>query len=90
MQDEQNEGRPQRVTNGTPPLGRYYEVEGRRLFVHRSGSGEPPVVFLAGAGTVGLDYLIAQEKAAQLSTSVLYAPAAGGVTPSSSRALRLK
>jgi|ERR1041384_956494 pimeloyl-ACP methyl ester carboxylesterase len=64
--------RAKRVTDATPPLGRYYEVEGRRLLFHRSGIGEPPVVFLAGAGTVGLDYLIAQEKAAQFSTSVLY------------------
>ena len=60
------------MTDATPPLGRYYDVEGRRLLVHRSGGGEPPVVFLAGAGTVGLDYLIAQEKAGELSTSVLY------------------
>jgi pimeloyl-ACP methyl ester carboxylesterase len=63
---------------GRPPLGRYYDVEGRRLLVYRSGSGEPPVVFLAGAGTVGLDYLIVQEKAAQLSTSVLYDRAGSG------------
>ena len=78
MQQERNEGRPKRVTDATPPMGRYYEVEGRRLLVHRSGSGEPPVVFLAGAGTVGLDYLIAQEKAAQVSTSVLYDRAGSG------------
>ena len=78
MQHEQHGGRPKRVTDATPPLGRYYDVEGRRLLVHRSGSGGPPVVFLAGAGTVGLDYLIAQEKAAQLSTSVLYDRAGSG------------
>ncbi|HZM91576.1 MAG TPA: alpha/beta hydrolase [Blastocatellia bacterium] len=78
MQQEQHGGLPKRVTNATPPLGRYYDVDGRRLLVHLSGSGEPPVVFLAGAGTVGLDYLIAQEKAAQLSTSVLYDRAGSG------------
>src|SRR5438552_3861317 len=72
MQDEQHAERLETVTDTTSPVGRYYEVAGRRLLVHRSGSGEPPVVFLAGAGTVGLDYLIAQEKAAQFSTSVLY------------------
>ena len=67
---EQHAERLETVTDATPPVGRYYEVAGRRLLVHRSGSGEPSVVFLAGAGTVGLDYLIAQEKAAQFSTSV--------------------
>src|SRR5436190_103770 len=78
MQHTQQEGRLETVTDATPPMGRYYDVAGRRLLVHRSGSGEPPVVFLAGAGTVGLDYLIAQERAAQFSTSVLYDRAGSG------------
>lgn len=73
MQPKQQSGdRAKRATDSTPPLGRYYDVDGRRLFVHVSGSGNPPVVFLAGAGTVGLDYLNVQEKAAELSTSLLY------------------
>jgi len=70
--------RPKRVTDATPPLGRYYDVEGRRLFVHRSGSGEPPVVLLAGAGTVGLDYLIIPP---------IWAPAAAQVGPGYQQAL---
>ena len=78
MQRKQSGGRAKRATDSTPPLGRYYDVEGRRLFVHRSGSGNPPVVFLAGAGTVGLDYLNVQEKAAELSTSLLYDRAGSG------------
>jgi hypothetical protein len=41
----------------SPPLGRLYELDGRHLLLHRSGSGEPPVVFLPGAGMVGLDFL---------------------------------
>jgi pimeloyl-ACP methyl ester carboxylesterase len=40
--------------------------------LHRSGTGNPAVVFLAGAGAVGLDYLNVQERAAGLATSVLY------------------
>ena len=64
--------------NNTLPLGCYYNVTGRRLFVHQSGSGNPPVVFLAGAGTVGLDYLNVQEEAAELSTSLLYDRAGTG------------
>ena len=55
-----------------PPLGRLYDLAGRRLWLHRSGQGRPAVVFLAGAGTVGLDYLNVQRRASQLTTSVLY------------------
>jgi pimeloyl-ACP methyl ester carboxylesterase len=55
-----------------PPLGRYYDVAGRRVLLHRSGSGAPTVVFLAGAGGVGLDYWNVQQKAAELTTSVVY------------------
>ena len=72
-----------RATRPTPrrpgaPLGRYYEVEGRRLLLHRSGSGSPAVVILPGAGTVGLDYLSVQERAAKLTTSVVYDRAGTG------------
>ena len=78
MQREQAGSRHKRVTDATPPLGGYFDAQGRRLLVHRSGSGEPPVVFLAGAGTVGLDYLNVQKKAAELSTGVLYDRAGTG------------
>jgi pimeloyl-ACP methyl ester carboxylesterase len=66
------------MTAEAPPLGRYYEVAGRQLLLHRSGSGSPAVVFLPGAGAVGLDYLNVQERAATLSTSVLYDRAGTG------------
>ncbi|GAB2875794.1 alpha/beta fold hydrolase [Streptomyces mayteni] len=56
----------------SPPLGRFHEVGGRRLLLHRAGAGSPSVVFLAGGGTVGLDYWGVQERAAKLTTSVLY------------------
>jgi pimeloyl-ACP methyl ester carboxylesterase len=55
-----------------PPLGRYHDVGGRHMLLHRSGGGSPAVVFLPGAGAVGLDYLNVQERAAELTTSVLY------------------
>jgi pimeloyl-ACP methyl ester carboxylesterase len=55
-----------------PPLGQRYQVDGRGLMLHRSGSGKPAVVFLPGAGLVGLDYLELQERTAELTTSVLY------------------
>jgi len=72
MQPERSGGRPDTTTEATPPPGRYYEVGGRRLLLHRSGSGSPAVVFLPGGGAVGLDYLNVQERAAALTTSVLY------------------
>jgi pimeloyl-ACP methyl ester carboxylesterase len=66
------------MTSQAPPLGRYYEVAGRRLLLHRSGSGNPSVVLLPGAGAVGLDYLNVQERAARLTTSVVYDRAGTG------------
>jgi pimeloyl-ACP methyl ester carboxylesterase len=55
-----------------PPLGQFYEVGGRRLWLHRSGRGGPAVVFLPGASAVGLDYLNVGDQAAEFTTSVLY------------------
>ncbi len=68
----------ERAAGATPPIGGYYQVGGRRLFLHRSGSGAPSVVFLAGAGAVGLDYLNVHDLAAELTTSVIYDRAGNG------------
>lgn len=40
----------------TMPRGTGYEVGGRRIALYRAGDGDPPVVFLPGAGLVGLEY----------------------------------
>ncbi|MEV5707674.1 alpha/beta hydrolase [Actinoallomurus sp. NPDC052274] len=61
-----------------PPLGRLYEVGGRRLMLHRSGAGEPAVVLLPGAGLVGLDYVNLHDRVARLTTGVLYDRAGTG------------
>jgi len=53
-------------------LGQMYEAGGRRLWLHRSGTGGPSVVFLPGASAVGLDYLNLHERVAGYTTSVLY------------------
>jgi pimeloyl-ACP methyl ester carboxylesterase len=58
--------------------GRLLDVGGRRLFLHSSGSGGPAVVFLPGAGLVGLDFLNVQQRAGELTTSVLYDRAGTG------------
>ena len=60
------------------PLGRLYEADGRRLMLHRSGTGGPAVVFLPGAALVGLDYVNLHDRVAELTTSVLYDRAGTG------------
>ncbi|MEV0252093.1 alpha/beta hydrolase [Nocardia sp. NPDC050712] len=57
---------------GIPPIGQRYDLADRRLFLHRSGSGGPAVVFLPAAGAVGLDYLEVQRRVAEFTTAVLY------------------
>lgn len=59
-------------TRLVPPLGGFQEVDGRRLFVHRSGSGGPAVVFLPGASAIGLDYYGLQQQVAEFTTAVVY------------------
>jgi pimeloyl-ACP methyl ester carboxylesterase len=46
-----------------------YDVNGRRIALHRTGEGAPTVVFLPGAGLVGLDFLNLHQR---VGASVLY------------------
>ncbi|MFF2812655.1 alpha/beta fold hydrolase [Streptomyces sp. NPDC058000] len=59
-------------TRPAPPIGGFQEIDGRRIFVHRSGSGGPAVVFLPGASAVGLDYFGVQQGVSQFTTAVVY------------------
>jgi pimeloyl-ACP methyl ester carboxylesterase len=61
-----------------PPLGRRYDIRGRRIMLHRSGTGGPAVVILPGAGLVGLDFLNLHHRIAERTTSVLYDRAGTG------------
>ncbi|MEV5837167.1 alpha/beta hydrolase [Nocardia sp. NPDC052112] len=54
------------------PVGGFQEIDGRRVFVHRSGSGGPAVVFLPGASAVGLDYFVVQQRVSRFTTAVVY------------------
>lgn len=54
------------------PLGRHYEVPSGQVLLHRSGTGEPPAVFLAGGGMSGTYYWNAHQRVAERTTSVLY------------------
>jgi len=58
--------------DGRPALGQLYDVGGRQLWLHQSGSGGPAVVILPGASAVGLDYLNVHDQISQFTTSVLY------------------
>ncbi|WP_020668283.1 alpha/beta fold hydrolase [Amycolatopsis nigrescens] len=60
------------------PRGRRYEVAGRRLWLHRAGTGGPAVVFLPGASAIGLDHLNVAELAGEFATSVVYDRAGTG------------
>ncbi|MEV5575969.1 alpha/beta hydrolase [Spirillospora sp. NPDC052269] len=55
-----------------PPIGGFQELDGRRVFIHRLGSGGPAIVFLPSAGAVGLDYFAVQQGVSQFCTAVVY------------------
>lgn len=59
-------------------IGQRYDVNGRQLWLHRSGTGTPSVVFVPGGGLVGLDYLQVSSRVAERSTSVIYDRAGTG------------
>lgn len=56
----------------SPPVGGFQEIDGRQVFLHRTGSGGPAVVFLPGASMVGLDYLLVQQRVSRFTTAVVY------------------
>jgi pimeloyl-ACP methyl ester carboxylesterase len=56
----------------TPPVGGFHIIDGRRIFTHELGVGDPVVVFLPGASAVGLDYLLVQQRVAEFTTAVTY------------------
>jgi pimeloyl-ACP methyl ester carboxylesterase len=60
------------------PVGHTVTIGERKLWMHRSGDGEPAIVFVPGGGSVGLDFLLVHEQVAQLTTSVLYDRAGTG------------
>lgn len=61
-----------------PPVGRSYEVQGRQFYLHRAGSGTPPVVWFPGAGMFSHGYYNVHQKASLLTTSVVYDRAGTG------------
>jgi pimeloyl-ACP methyl ester carboxylesterase len=78
MKCQVSRGQDGEATRGAPPIGRLYDVEGRQLMLHHSGTGGPAVVFLPGAGLTGLGYLNLHEQVSQFVMSVLYDRAGTG------------
>src|SRR5262245_46001073 len=78
MQHQAIERQGGKAVPGAPPIGRLYDVDGRRLLLHQSGTGGPAVVFAPGAGLTGLGYLNVHEQISQFTTSVLYDRAGTG------------
>jgi pimeloyl-ACP methyl ester carboxylesterase len=78
MHHNEIKGRSGESVHGTPPIGRLYDVGGRQLLLHQSGKGGPAVVFVPGAGMVGLDYLNIHDAVSPFTTSVLYDRAGTG------------
>jgi pimeloyl-ACP methyl ester carboxylesterase len=66
------QSRIERVEQDRPPIGRLYGVGETRLALHRAGAVGPSVVFLPGAGLIGLDFLNIHEAVSRFATSVLY------------------
>jgi pimeloyl-ACP methyl ester carboxylesterase len=75
---ETPKGEDAEAARGAPPLGRFYDVGGRRLMVYASGTGGPVVVLRPGAGLTGLGCLNLHEQVSQFATCVLYDRAGTG------------
>lgn len=61
-----------------PGNGSHVRVGGYDLWADRAGTGRPTVVFLPGAGSFGMDFLLAHEIIAKRTTSVIYDRASTG------------
>lgn len=45
-----------------PGIGHKFELKSGKIWASQEGNGGPTVVFISGAGTVGLDYYELQKK----------------------------
>ncbi|GAA3533922.1 alpha/beta hydrolase [Amycolatopsis ultiminotia] len=54
------------------PLGTRYKVSGGAMLLHRSGTGDPSVVFMASGGASGVYYWNVHNLVAEFTTSVIY------------------
>jgi pimeloyl-ACP methyl ester carboxylesterase len=61
-----------------PAVGHLAQFGGRRLWTATAGAGSPAVVFVPGAGSFALDFLLVHELVAEATTSILYDRAGTG------------
>ena len=66
------------VREQNAPIGHQIDIDGRGIWTHRSGQGDPAVVFVPGAGSFGLDFALVQERVAEFATAILYDRAGTG------------
>ena len=62
----------------SPPAGQFINIQDQRLWYLRAGSSAPAVVFVPGAGSFGLDFLLVHEQVSRHATSLLYDRAGTG------------
>jgi pimeloyl-ACP methyl ester carboxylesterase len=55
-----------------PDIGQIFELRNGNIWASLVGQGSPTVVFLSGAGTVGLDYYELQQKVSDTSSAFIY------------------
>lgn len=55
-----------------PGIGHIFELKSGKIWASQEGNGGPTVVFISGAGTVGLDYYELQKKVSAQSAAFIY------------------
>jgi len=60
------------------PIGRLTRIDGRYIWNHTVGQGDPAVIFVPGAGSFGLDFALVQERVSEFATAILYDRAGTG------------
>lgn len=53
-------------------------MNGRGIWAHKAGKGDPAVIFVPGAGSFGLDFALVQERVSKFATTILYDRAGTG------------
>ena len=59
-------------------VGHHVAIRGQDIWTHKTGQGDPAVVFVPGAGSFGLDFALVQERVSEFATAILYDRAGTG------------
>jgi pimeloyl-ACP methyl ester carboxylesterase len=66
------------MTAPVAPIGARIDVDGRGIWAHAAGRGDPTVIFVPGAGSFGLDFALVQERVSAFAMAILYDRAGTG------------